>query len=165
VTTPRGTAGYTYHATKGTLTSITSPDGATLAYTYDGFLPLSEAWSGTVTGTVSRAYNDDFRMTQERVNGSFSVNFAYDADGLLTAVGYLTLTRNPANGSMGTSIVSSDEQARASFGRYRAHGHPGGEHGAGDPVPALMTGADIQKTETLGGLRTPTPTGTTGPVD
>ena len=63
-TTPRGAVGYAYDATKGTLISITSPDGATLTYAYDGFLPTGETWSGAVSGSMSWTYDNDFRVTQ-----------------------------------------------------------------------------------------------------
>jgi YD repeat-containing protein len=41
-------------------------------------------WSGEVSGATAHNYNNDLRVTTESVNGANTVNFAYDADGLLT---------------------------------------------------------------------------------
>jgi len=88
------------------LSSITAPDLGTLSYTYDGFLPLSESWSGTITGDVSVAYDNFFRITSRSV-GATPIAYTYDADGLLTGAGAETLTRDPLNGLLtGTSTGS-----------------------------------------------------------
>lgn len=95
---PEGLQSLSYHATTGQLTTITHTDGSQLNYSYDGFLPVSESWvGGTVAGTVSQRYNSDFRTVELKVNEQ-SVGYEYDADGLMTHVGALTLTRNPQNG-------------------------------------------------------------------
>ena len=155
VTSPRGTVGYAYHATKGTLTSITSPDGATLTYAYDGFLPTSETSSGNISGSVSWTYDNDFRVTSEKVNGSNTANFAYDADGLLTAAGSLTLARNAQNGLLtGTSLSSSGTtQSYNSFGEVAQFtANQGASTVLGINYQRDDLGRIIQKTETIGGL-------------
>jgi YD repeat-containing protein len=81
----------------GQLQSIAAPGGETLAYTWDGTLPLSTTWSGPVTGTVSRTFDDDLRVASETV-GASTVAFGYDGDSLLTTAGALAITRSPSHG-------------------------------------------------------------------
>lgn len=100
LTTPFGAYGYGYSAATGNLSSISAPDGNALSYTYDGSLMTSVAWTGTVNGSVSYAYDNDFRVTSE--NGA---SYLYDADGLLIGAGALTLTRHAQNGLLtGTTL-------------------------------------------------------------
>ena len=94
---PTGSTRFGYDATSGQLALLTAPDGATLAYSYDGFLALGERWDGEVAGSVTRAYDDNFWITARAVNGE-SIAFQYDSDGLLTAAGGLTLTRDTQSG-------------------------------------------------------------------
>jgi len=107
LTIPRGNYGYGYNAISGQLNSITAPDGGSLALAYDGFLPTSITWSGTIAGTVSRTYNNDFQVTGISV-GADTITNSYDNDGLLTGAGTLTLTRDVQNGLLtGTTIGSA----------------------------------------------------------
>ena len=53
-TVPEGNYTYGYHPTTGKLTSITTPDGLGLNYTYNGKLLTQTAWTGAVTGTVGK---------------------------------------------------------------------------------------------------------------
>ena len=81
-----------------------APGGETLNETWDGFLNTQTQWSGSVAGTVSRTFDDNFRVTALAVNGQ-STAYAYDADGLLTQAGGLTLTRDAGNGRVtGTAL-------------------------------------------------------------
>ncbi|MFZ5723956.1 MAG: RHS repeat-associated core domain-containing protein [Pseudomonadota bacterium] len=97
---------YGYHAATGQLASIATPQH-TLAYTYDGFLPRTETLTGTVSGTLSRGYDANFRTTQIGVNGS-SITLGYDNDDLLTSAGSLTLGRHSQNGLLtGTTLGSA----------------------------------------------------------
>lgn len=101
---------------------MTGPDLAgtakprTLTYGYDGFLPLSTTWgcagtppcpAGTVQGTVSREYDDSFRIVKQRVNGAHEVTYGYDADDLLTTVtsgtALFEITRDPQKGGLVTA--------------------------------------------------------------
>jgi len=111
VTSPRGTSSYTYNATTGNLATITSPDNVTLGYAFDGSLLTETSWSGAVQGSVTRSYNNDFRITSRAVNGA-AVAFSYDADGLLTQAGDLAIARNAASGfidgtTLGSHVVTS----------------------------------------------------------
>jgi YD repeat-containing protein len=90
----------------------------TLAFTYDGTLPLSSTWSGTVTGSVGQAYNNDFRVVSQKVNGANEVAFQHDSDGLLTQAGAMTLTPHPQNGYLQSTALGpvTDSWAYSSFG-------------------------------------------------
>jgi RHS repeat-associated protein len=97
LTTPLGTQTLSYEE-KGRLVATTTPDHQTLSYTYDGSLPVSETWSGTIAGSLSLSYNNDLRVTTASVNGSSPVTYQYDADGLLVGAGELSLTRTSSTG-------------------------------------------------------------------
>jgi len=104
ITTPRGVSSYGYHATTGQLNQITAPGGETLNYTYDGFLPLTETWAGTINGTVSHGYDNNFRITQQAINGE-AISYGYDDDNLMTQAGSLALARDVDNGLLtGTTL-------------------------------------------------------------
>ncbi|OQW88254.1 MAG: hypothetical protein BWK78_08470 [Thiotrichaceae bacterium IS1] len=104
LTTPLGTQTLSYDE-KGRLVTTTTPDNQTLSYTYDGSLPLSETWEGTVAGSLSLEYNNDFRVKSASVNGGPTVTYQYDADGLLMGAGEISLTRNAATGFLtGTQL-------------------------------------------------------------
>ncbi|MDP3277302.1 MAG: RHS repeat-associated core domain-containing protein [Deltaproteobacteria bacterium] len=98
VTTAEGAYRYDYSATTGQLTSVSNPAGPSLAMRYDGALATEIQWSGDVAGSVSRAYDNDFRVSRERVNGANDLAYRYDADGLVTSAGPVTLTRGASSG-------------------------------------------------------------------
>ena len=108
----------TYSPTTGKLTGVTTSDGQSLAYAYDGNLPISATWSGNVSGSVSRTYNNDFRVASESVNGANSVTFGYDNDGLLTSVDGLTIVRDPTNGLISDTTLGqvTDHRTYDSYG-------------------------------------------------
>jgi RHS repeat-associated protein len=108
----------TYSPTTGKLASVSTSDGQSLAYGYDGNLPTSTTWSGNVAGSMSRTYNNDFRVATELVNGANSVAFGYDNDGLLTSIDGLSITRDPVNGLITDTTLSqvTDHQTFDSFG-------------------------------------------------
>ena len=56
------------------LTSITAPDGGTLAYTYDGALPMRETWSGAVNGSVGVTYDNNFRISTQSIGADSGGN-------------------------------------------------------------------------------------------
>ncbi|NJD07609.1 MAG: RHS repeat protein [Methylococcaceae bacterium] len=97
-TTRAGVVTYGYDAATGNLTGVTTPDGTALAFSYDGSLLTEAAASGAVPGSVRFGYDNDFRMNSLSVNGVDPIEYGYDADGILTKAGALTLTPDPANG-------------------------------------------------------------------
>jgi len=145
---------YAYDATKGTLNSITAPN-STLSYTYDGSLLTSTTWAGTVSGSVGRTYDNNFRISSQSVDGANTVNFGYDNDSLLTSAGSLTITRSAQNGLIsGTSLGAvTDTRTYSTFGEL-------GQYTAsvsGTPVLDVQYTRDKlgrirQKVETIGGV-------------
>jgi RHS repeat-associated protein len=104
IETGRGEVGVTY-LTTGQVHTVTSPDGVTLTYAYDGPLDTLEAWSGGVTGSVSAAFDRDFRVSSQRVNGGDAVVYDYDNDGLMTQAGALAIDRERNDGLIsGTTL-------------------------------------------------------------
>jgi RHS repeat-associated protein len=100
-----GTVHYAYDEDTGQMHTVAG-HGTTVTYAFDGFLPVSEQWSGTVTGRVDWTYDTTFRPATERVGGS-EVSFQYDLDGLLTGAGSLALTRHAANGVVTAATVGA----------------------------------------------------------
>jgi len=95
---PEGTQTFAYHPTSGQLTSVTDTAGGLLNYTYDGALLRAETWSGNLTGSVQTDYNNDLRIASLKVNEANPIPYSYDAEGLLTGAGELTLIRSPQTG-------------------------------------------------------------------
>jgi RHS repeat-associated protein len=112
VTTPTETAGYSYDATTGNLSTASITGGEAIAYGYNGPLPASSTWTGTVAGSVSRVYNDNFWVTSESVNNGNTINFTYDNDGLLTKAGSLVITNDPKDGLLKTVDLGSAKDSR-----------------------------------------------------
>lgn len=98
VTIPQGKISYLFDPKTDQLKTVTAADGGTLSYAYDGFLPTSTDWSGAIQGNVSRAYDNDLRVSSITINGKQTVENRYDPDGLLLQAGALTLERQPKSG-------------------------------------------------------------------
>src|SRR5947209_11563730 len=79
----------------------------TITYCYDGPLITDTSWSGVISGTVHRTFNNDFNVSSDTVNGANSVSYGYDQDSLLTQAGALTATRNPQNGLLAGTALGS----------------------------------------------------------
>jgi RHS repeat-associated protein len=94
---PAGTNLFAYYPTNGLLARAVSADLQAQDFLYDGALLTNVAWSGLVTGAVEYAYDNDFRVAAMAYAGLRLTN-QYDADGLLTNAGPVSLTRNAANG-------------------------------------------------------------------
>ena len=97
---------------------MTTPDGQQLGFSHDGFLETGLQWTGTVSGSIRRVFNNDFRVTQTTVNSADAVSYLYDNDGLTTKAGALTLTRHAQNGLVTATTlgVVSDARTISSFG-------------------------------------------------
>jgi RHS repeat-associated protein len=111
-TTPTETVNYTYDATTGNLSTASISGGEAIAYGYNGPLPTSSAWTGTVAGSVSRAYNNNFWVTSQSINSGNTINFTYDKDGLLTKAGSLAVTNDPKDGLIKTVDLGSAKDSR-----------------------------------------------------
>jgi RHS repeat-associated protein len=157
LTFPRGQLGVGYHPVTGHVATIIAPDGGTLSYAYDGHLLTEEAWSGRIAGSVEYTYDHDFRLTSQHVNGEALATFQYDADGLLTQAGALTLSRHPQHGLLTSSALGqiTDTWTYTSYGEpetYRAR-FGGLEIFAVQYIRDAL-GRIVQKTETLEGQTT-----------
>jgi RHS repeat-associated protein len=117
-----GSVARTYSPVSGLLDNVVATDGGIVTLTRDGPLTLSSAWSGTVTGTVSRTYNSSFLVASESVNGGGPVSFTYDADLFLTGAGALTMARDPATGAITGATVGNVTDVRT----YNGFGEPTG---------------------------------------
>jgi RHS repeat-associated protein len=157
LTLPSDQIGYAYDAATGQLQSITSTDGRTLSYGYNGTLRTQTTWAGEVLGTVNRAYDNDFRVISLSVNGDNPIAFQYDNDSLVTLAGSLTLSRNNQNGLlMGTSLGGvTDTLGYNSFGELASYTAAY----SGTPFYSVQYTRDrlgrlFEKTETIAGLTT-----------
>lgn len=123
LTIGRGQYDYDYYPTTGKLQNVTAPDGGALSFTYTGSLLLSEAWSGSTSGSVEQTYDNDFRVTSQRVNGANAVTFIYDADSLLTNAGNMTLTRDAQNGFLTGTVLGTvtDAYDYSAFGELSSY--------------------------------------------
>lgn len=113
------TATSTYSASTGNLTSIATSDGSSLTYGYDGDMITSETLAGPVSGTVTRTYDNNFRVSAETVQGQ-AVSIGYDRDDLLTQLGAMTLTRDPNTGAVSATALGSVSDVRL----YTQFGEP-----------------------------------------
>lgn len=93
-TTPTGATHYAYDSLTGMLNQISTDSGDVLDFSYDGPLLTKIISSGLIAGEIGFSYNNDFQVSNLRVNGANPVNFSYNADSLLTQAGALTLTRD-----------------------------------------------------------------------
>ena len=103
---PQGIISMWYNASTGNLKNISTPEGGKITYGYDGSLLTDTNLSGIISGSVHLTYDNNFSVTTESVNGK-SVNFQYDADGLLTNAGELSLSRNAQNGILTGSALGT----------------------------------------------------------
>lgn len=142
------------YSTTGNLSKITAPS-ETLSFTYDGGLLLDETWQGTISGTVSRTFDNNFWVTQTNVNNTNPVRFVYDNDGLLTGAGDIVITRDVANGLVtGTTLGNTTTSAT-----YNAYGETSTDTAsyAGNTIYSAsltrdLLGRIMDKTETIEGV-------------
>jgi len=98
VTLPGGLLGYTYSPTSGRLAAASGPNAEQITYAADGPLGTNETWSGTVSGQVRWNYDSYFKLISESVNGANVISYAYDAEGVMTKAGLMTLVPDTAAG-------------------------------------------------------------------
>ena len=157
VVTPRGAYAYTYEPGTGNLSSVSDPDSGSLAYGYDGSLPTSVTWAGDVAGSLELTYNDNFELTERKINGANPLTFAYDDDGLLTGSGSLTLTRDPATGFLSGTQIDTVTDAYGYDPTYGELSSYSASQGGAEfysvtyPVRDAL-GRIKQKVETIGGV-------------
>jgi RHS repeat-associated protein len=118
VTTSWGTTSLSYSPTTGQLAQITAPDLGKLSYAYDGALLTDMSWSGSVSGSIHRTYDNFLRVASETVSGGQAISYQYDTDGLLLSAGALALQRDPATGFVTGSALGPTAESRT----YDAYG-------------------------------------------
>jgi RHS repeat-associated protein len=157
VVVPQGRVGYSYDPTTGKLTGIATPDGGTLAFTYNGTLLTAVTWGGAVAGAVGYAYDNDGRAKEISLNRANPIAYGYDADSLLTQAGALSLTRDAQNGLLTGSTLGSviDAWTYSPFGEVASYT----AQYAGSPIFATQFTRDAlgritQKVETIAGVTT-----------
>jgi len=96
--------------TGGRLTSVvalTQTGSIATDIRYDGFLPISVSWEGTVATNVSWTYNERLLMQSETVGTASSASYAYDKDGLTTQAGALQIVRDLSSGRVTQKTVGN----------------------------------------------------------
>lgn len=155
--TAPGATTYAYEPNTGRLSTISSPGGA-LTYSHDGFLPLSESYSGAFTGSTSWTYDTNFWVRGVGVNGQV-VTYDYDNDGLPIRAGDLTLAPDAQNGllrstSLGQLSTTQNYNVFAELTQQVA------QFNGSDVYRADFTrdklGRITQKTEVIGGVSSTT---------
>ena len=114
----------------------------------------ASTWSGAVAGSVTRTFDNDFRVSSDSVNGASSIAVQYDADSLRTQVGGLSLTRSAQTGLIAATALGSVADSL----NYDGFGGPiqysvsrGGSEMYAMDVNRDALGRIASKTETLGG--------------
>ncbi|MDP1917095.1 MAG: RHS repeat-associated core domain-containing protein [Myxococcales bacterium] len=118
IAAPWATSTFDYSTMTGQLVS-SSRDGQRIDWRYDGMLPVRESSSGVVSGSVSRRYDEDFRVVELAVNDA-GITYAYDDDGLLTAAGPVVMVRSATTGQLQTATTGTVATSYA----YDAYGTP-----------------------------------------
>lgn len=157
VAIPRGDIQYTYEPNSGNLAEITAPDGGELSFTYDGALPTSVTWDGTINGTVAAAYDNNFQVTSLSVNGENPVAYQYDDDGLLMQAGELSLMHDDLTGLLtGTTLDNvADTYTYNDFGELTGYRAAYGENDLFNVAYEYdALGRIVAKTETVDGVTT-----------
>lgn len=109
-----------------------------------------------MAGSVSRAYDNDFRIASESINGANSIALGYDLDGLLVTAGALQVQRNAQNGLLtGTTLGNVTETfTYTAFGELASYS---AAYGGATILSEQYTGRDAlgritDRTETIGGV-------------
>ncbi len=132
----RGTLRFSYSPTSGKLIALTSPNGDSVKYSYDGSLPIDQAWVGTINGHVSVTYDSGFRVASQSVSGTSAFSFGYDRDGLLTSAGAMRIGRSESNGLILADTLGPLQSSYA----YSARGELNGYHVTLASTPIYGTG-------------------------
>ncbi len=153
----RGDYLYAYNATTGHPTRIDAPGGIGLNYDYSGALLTRVTLGGPLGGSVGFGYDNDFRVTSQRINNADPINFSYDPDSLLIGAGALGLDYHPGNGLLlGTHLDGvADSYSYNLFGEMSGYS---AQHNASAlyniDYSRDTLGRITRKIETLGGVTT-----------
>lgn len=122
-TLPTGSYTSSFDPATGQPSSISSPDGLTRSLSYDGTLVNSISIGGAVTGTLNYSYDNFLRLISDTVNGTSTINYQYETDGLLSQAGNLNISYDPANGRpVGTTLSGiTTSQSYSSLGEMSSY--------------------------------------------
>jgi RHS repeat-associated protein len=136
---------------QGRLTSLTTSDGVTLSYGYDGSLVTQQTVTGPFSHVLHRSYDNLFRVSSWDVDGILPVTPTYDGDGFLTALGGMTVTRGNT-GLVKTTTLGTVTEAYT----YNAFGEVVGRTAPGysSSYTRDAAGRIATKAETIGGATT-----------
>lgn len=110
IATPTGRIHLAYDPVSGLpamLQGASGNPGSSVAFSYDGILPLSQTWTGIVHGVVAASYDSLLRARTLTVNGGNPISLGYDRDDFLTTVGSLAMTRDAASGRVTSTSLGS----------------------------------------------------------
>jgi RHS repeat-associated protein len=112
---------YLWDSQTGQLNGVDMVEGQTLvqglSYAWDGPLIEQATWSGEISGSVDRTYDDDFRVRSRSVNGGHTVNFDFFDDDRLQRAGDLTLDYFATHGLL-EEVTLGDLEARYSYNQF-----------------------------------------------
>jgi RHS repeat-associated protein len=152
IQTPEGNIDFTYLC--GAKVGSSTKGAEKVSYTYDGSLLTSENLTGTLSRTLSYAYDSDFNLRGFSYAGS-TTNYSYDNDGLLTGSGSFGIIRNAQNG-LPTNVSGGSFNLARSFNGY---GEISGQSVSISGRPANSwnlarsdNGRIIEKTEVVAGI-------------
>jgi RHS repeat-associated protein len=159
---------YSYDA-QGRPSTVSRSSSPTLTHGYNQGRLTSVQWSGVdqVNGTVTYDHDNDFRLSEVKVNNANAVAYAYDNDSLLTSVGSLLITRDAQRGGLITGskldvgVDIDDAVTYNSLGELLTYG--AGHNGSTtDRYTLTLTrdglGRIATKTESVGGVAQPVET-------
>jgi len=152
ISTPEGNIDFTYLC--GTKMESITKATESISYGYDGKLIISETLAGMLNQSLNYTYNNDFDVSTFSYASS-TVNYTYDNDGLLTASGSFTISRNTENGLPESVAGSTFNLARSFNGYAEVEGQGvsvGGQNAASWNLTRDNNGRITQKTETAGGI-------------
>ncbi len=128
ISAPPGTRHYDYFSgtengdgqSPGSLKQLTGPSGVNLAFAYLGQLPTAVTWSGLVSGSVARGYDNDFAPISETITDavgtSVGIQFGYaDADKFLTCASLFNCT-SPTTNFLSVSHDANGSLTEVDFG-------------------------------------------------
>jgi RHS repeat-associated protein len=116
----QGSSTVAYDPKTGLVVKATAPGGVDTGLTYAGQTPVARSVSGAISGTVTVTLDAQGRFATESVGSSPSIGFAYDTSGFLTAVGDVSLHRDPTSGAVSQASLGVVQTTR----EYDAQGRP-----------------------------------------
>ena len=152
IQTPEVNIDFTYLC--GTKIDSITKGTESITYGYDGKLVTSEVLNGTLNQSLAYTYNNDFDVSSFTYAGQ-TENYSYDNDGLLTAAGDFSITRNAGNGLSEAVSGGALNLARTfnGYGEVEEQSFTVGEQNSTSwTLTRDNNGRIVSKTETVGGV-------------